>query len=188
MKGPTSLKLCISAGALLLTCSTLTEALTPAQIQQIAQEAQRNVIVIMRDQMPNLPPARRAMGARASALAASQSSVLSQLPNVGTRKVRSFGTINAFAATVSASEAAMLSAHPMVQAVVPDLVIRPPVRSKDTGAAVHGAADTSATSAALCNTLEPEALQLTHTAFADPSIPQAQQVRDGMVNWSPARA
>ena len=179
MKGPTSLKLCISAGALLLTCSTLTEALTPAQIQQIAQEAQRNVIVIMRDQAPNLPPARRAMGARASALAASQSSVLSQLPNVGTRKIRSFSTINAFAATVSASEAAMLSAHPMVQAVVPDLVIRPPVRSKDTGAAVHEAADTSAASAALCNTLEPEALQLTHTAFADPSIPQAQQVRDG---------
>ena len=33
--------------------------------------------------------------------------------------------------------------------------------------------------APLCNTLEPEALQLTHTAFLDNSKPQAQQVRDG---------
>src|ERR1700731_4378836 len=169
MKGPTSLKFFVSATALSLTYGALTEAMTPAQIQQIAQEAQRNVIVILRDQVTNQPPARRAMGGRAAALAASQSAVLSNLPIVGTRKVRSFSTINAFAATVSASEAAMLSAHPMVQAVVPDLVIRPPVRSKDTGAAVHEAADTSAASAALCNTLEPEALQLTHTAFADPS-------------------
>src|ERR1700732_3211381 len=180
MKGPSSLKFCISAGALLLTYSTLTEALTPTQIQQIAQEAQRNVIVIMRDQMPNLAPARRAMGARASALAASQSAVLSNLPIVGTRKVRSFSTINAFAATVSASEAAMLSAHPMVQAVVPDAVIRLPMKNKEgAGASTHESADTSSMSAALCNTLEPEALQLTHAAFADPSIPQAQQVRDG---------
>jgi Subtilase family/Peptidase inhibitor I9 len=180
MKGPTSLKFCISAIALSLTGSALTEALTPAQFQQLAQDAQRDVIVILRDQMPNLPAARRAMGARASALAVSQGSVLSQLPNLGTRKVRSFSTINAFAATVSASEAAMLSAHPMVQAVVPDAVMRPPVRSKEiAGASIHEATDTSAQAAALCNTLEPEALQLTHTAFADPSTPQAQQVRDG---------
>jgi Subtilase family/Peptidase inhibitor I9 len=180
MTGSTPLKFFISASAVLLTCSTLSEALTPAQVQQIAQEAQRDVIVILRDQMPNMPPARRAMGARASALAASQSSVLSQLPNMGTRKIRSFSTINAFAATVSASEAAMLSAHPMVQAVVPDAVIQPPTRSKQAPvSSVRGTADTSAMSAALCNTLEPEALQLTNTAFADPSIPQAQQVRDG---------
>ncbi|MDP9007341.1 MAG: S8 family serine peptidase [Pseudomonadota bacterium] len=181
MKGPTSLKFFVSATALSLTYGALSEAMTPAQFQQITQEAQRNVIVILRDQVPNLPPARRAMGGRAAALAASQSAVLSNLPIVGNRKVRSFSTINAFAATVSASEAAMLSAHPMVQAVVPDAVIRPPLRSKETGAAATLGASvaTSADAAALCNTLEPEALQLTHTAFADPSIPQAHQVRDG---------
>jgi hypothetical protein len=180
MKGPISLKLCISAIALSLTGSALTEAFTPAQFQQAAQDAQRDVIVILRDQMPNLPPARRAMGTRASALATSQRSVLAQLPNVGNRKVRSFSTINAFAATVSASEAAMLSSHPMVQAVVPDAVIRPPVRSKESpDTSTHGTSSASAGAAAMCNTLEPEALQLTHTAFADPSIPQAQEVRDG---------
>jgi hypothetical protein len=177
MKGRTSLKILFSAIAVWLTCSALTEALTPTQFQQITQ---RNVIVILRDQVANVPPARRAMGARAAILAASQSAVLSNLPNIGTRKVRSFSTINAFAATVSASEAAMLSAHPMVQAVVPDAVIRPPMRNKEaTGASVHDAPAMASVSAELCNTLEPQALQLTHAAFSDPSIPQAQQVRDG---------
>ena len=60
MKGPTSLKFFVSATALSLTYGALTEAMTPAQIQQIAQEAQRNVIVILRDQVTNQPPARRA--------------------------------------------------------------------------------------------------------------------------------
>jgi hypothetical protein len=176
MKGSISLKFSISAIALCLTGSALTEALTPAQFQQVAE---RNVIVILRDQMQNVPPARRAMGARSAALAAAHNSVLSQLPHIGARKVHSFSTINAFATTVSASEAAQLAAHPMVQAVVPDAVIRPPVRSKRIDAAAGHAAAPSAEAGALCNTLEPEALQLTHTAFADPSTPQAQQVRDG---------
>jgi hypothetical protein len=176
MKGPTSFKFCISAIALCLTGSALTEALTPAQFQEVAQ---RNVIVILRDQMLNVPPQRRAMGARSAALAAAHNSVLSQLPHMGARKVHSFSTINAFATTVSESEAAQLAAHPMVQAVVTDAVIRPPVhRSRiDSSAGLAGAL--SADTGALCNTLEPEALQLTHTAFADSSTPQAQQVRDG---------
>jgi hypothetical protein len=176
MKGPTSLKFCISAFALCLTGSALTEALTPAQFQEVAQ---RNVIVILRDQMLNVPPERRAMGARTAALAAAHNAVLSQLPHIGSRKVHSFSTINAFATTVSASEAAQLAAHPMVQAVVPDAVIRPPVRSRQIEASAGLAGASSADPSALCNTLEPEALQLTHTAFADPSTPQAQQVRDG---------
>src|SRR5271156_1417196 len=180
MKGLTSRIFClISAAVLSLTCSAMTEALTPAQVQQIGQEAQRNVIVILRGQLTNVPPERRAMGTRAAALAASQRSVLSQLPNVGSHNVRSFSTINAFAATVSAAEAAMLSAHPMVQAVVSDAVIKPPVRTKEAPAAAQASTNTSSVSAALCNTLEPEALQLTNTAFAAPSIPQAQRVRDG---------
>src|SRR5277367_3154911 len=120
MKGSTSLKLCLSVIVLCLTGSVLSEALTPAQFEQAAQQAQRNVIVILRDQMTNLPPERRAMGSRSSALATAQNSVLSVLPRVAGRKVRGFATINAFATTVSESEAAQLAAHPMVQAVVPD--------------------------------------------------------------------
>ncbi len=185
MKGSTSLKFCLSAIVLCLTGSVLTQALTPAQFEQAARDAQRNVIVILRDQMSGLPPERRAMGARSSALAAAQSSVLSQLPRVANRRIRSFATINAFATTVSSSEAALLAAHPMVQAVVADTVIRAPVRRSRApegagrGAFPPPATGISPTDGGLCNTLEPQALQLTNTAFADSSTPQAQLVRDG---------
>jgi hypothetical protein len=97
--------------------------------------------------------------------------------------------INAVAATVSQAEADHLAAHPLVQAVVPDLMIPVPRHSRTTNAAaprnnssiVEQWASASPSSAAtdLCNTLEPQALQLTHTAFCDTSIPQAQEVLDG---------
>jgi len=179
MKGSNSLKFFISAIALCLSGSALTAALTPTQLQRVAQS---NVIVILRDQMTGLPPARRAMGARTAALTAAQAQVLAALPRVGTRKFVPFATINAFATTVSSAEAAQLAAHPMVQAVVPDAVIRSPRPSRlstDRFGSTAGPASTGTTDNGLCNTLEPEALQLTHSAFADPSTPQAQQVRDG---------
>jgi hypothetical protein len=188
MKGSTSLRFCLSAIALCLTGSVLTEALTPAQFEQVTQEAQRNVIVILRDQMTNVPPERRAMGSRSAALASAQGSVLAALPHVATRKVRAFATINAFATSVSSAEAALLAAHPMVQAVVPDAVIRAPGRGNRvaesasrgaSGSAASASPSPSATDGGLCNTLEPQALQLTNAAFADSSTPQAQEVRDG---------
>src|ERR1700730_16614093 len=100
--------------------SAIPNSLTPAQDQR---EPQSDVIVILRDQLPGTPPARRAMGARASAVAAAQTPVVAQLQQNRTRKVTSFNTINAFATTVSAAEAAQLATHPMVQAVVPDRTI-----------------------------------------------------------------
>jgi hypothetical protein len=183
MKRFITLGLTTSAVALILSGNALPGAIPP-QIQHALQDTQRNVIIILRDQMPNLPPARRAMGARAASLAASQNSVIAALPQLRLRKIHSFSTINAFSVTVTAAEADQLAAHPMVRAVVPDAVIQLPVRSKRSGeestpGTSESAARTAATDGGLCNTLEPEALQLTHTAFADTSIPQAQRVRDG---------
>jgi hypothetical protein len=169
--------------AFLLSSNALPGAELPAQIQQAMQETNRDVIVILRDQLANVPPIRRAMGPRAASLAASQSSVMSSLPRVQGRKFQAFSTINAFATSVSASELAQLSADARVQAVVPDAVIRPPVRKQRSSEAADrtgsASVSTAATDGGLCNTLEPEALQVTNTAFADPTIPQAQQVRDG---------
>src|ERR1700733_4220264 len=88
-----------------------------------AQQGDSNVIVILRDQLSFVPPARRSMQARSLALATAQSPVVSQLQQTRSRKVTSFATINAFATSVSASEAAQLASHPMVQAVVPDRTI-----------------------------------------------------------------
>jgi Subtilase family len=169
--------------ALLLSSNAMPGVELPPQILQAMQGTNRDVIVILRDQVASVPPIRRAMGARSETLASSQSSVMSMLPRVQGRKFHQFSTINAFATSVSASELAQLSADVRVQAVVPDAVIRPPAHrqrlNESAGHAASPSASTAATNGGLCNTLEPEALQVTNTAFADPTIPQAQQVRDG---------
>src|SRR5262249_47542449 len=116
--------------------------------------------------------------------------------------IRSFGLINAVATRMSKAEAARLAAHPLVQAVVPDRVIRS-VHKESGGISSAGgkaansvaagagiAANAAAPNAAPAETalcpadpskplLEPEALQVTHTAFLDSTVPQAQQVLDG---------
>lgn len=149
-------------------------ALTPAQEQQAVQG---DVIVILRDQLASVPPSRRAMGARAAAIAEAHNAVVAGLQQQRPRNVHSFGTINAFATNLSASEAAQLAQNPSVQAVVPDRVLRLPHRKEIAASA--GASSTSGSASALCGTLEPEALQLTNTAFLNPSTPQAQGVLDG---------
>ena len=159
-------------------------ALTPAQVQQFSQDARTKVIVILRDQQSNLPPTSGLQQIRAQALAAAQAPIVAALRQVQAPNVRPFRLINAVAATVSASEAAHLASNPLVRAVVPDSVIRAPRHPRDdSGAAANGAAAGAAAAAnaagALCNTLEPQALQLTNAAFADPTTPQAQQVLDG---------
>jgi len=169
--------------ALLLSGNALPGAPLPAQIQQAMQESNRDVIVILRDQLASVPPLRRAMAPRAAALGAAQSSVMSSLPRLQGRKFHAFSTINAFATSVSAAELAQLNADVRVQAVVTDAVIRPPARKQRASESANGTASpalsAAATDGGLCNTLEPEALQVTNTAFADTTIPQAQRVRDG---------
>lgn len=187
MKDSISLSVRVGIGIILGAAaagSAIPNSLTAAQAQQASQ---RDVIVILRDQMAGAPPTRRAMGARASALAAAQTPVVDLLRQQRARKITSFSTINAFATTVSAEEAAQLATHPMVQAVVPDEIIRAPSRGHESrlteartsaGPGI-GAAVNAAAAGELCGTLEPEALQLTHTAFLNPSLPQAQRVLDG---------
>jgi Subtilase family/Peptidase inhibitor I9 len=164
--------------------SAVPNPVTPAQAQQAAES---NVIVILRDQLANVPPVRQAMAERTMALAASQSSLVSQLQQTRARKVTSFSTINAFATNVSAAEAAQLAAHPLVQAVVPDRVIRVQSHGKSAltapgqpGVSTNaGTANSAGPSSQLCGTLEPEALQLTNTAFLSSSTASAQTVLDG---------
>jgi Subtilase family len=184
MKHTTLVKLVWAVTAAVLSGGALPAGLTPAQIQQFSQNADRDVIVILRDQVPNLPANRGTRQARKEAVAAAQAPILSELKQVQAPKVRTFSLINAVAATVSKPMADHLAAHPLVQAVVPDGVIRMPKRTRrtnspesgDTGSGGGSAPDSAS---ALCGTLEPEALQLTNAAFSDPSRPQAQSVLDG---------
>ena len=116
-----SLSACVSAAISFSAASNAVPA--SASAAQAAQAVNSDVIVILRDQLAGVPPARRAMGARAAAVATAQSPVVAQLQQVRARAVRSFSTINAFATRVSAAEAAQLAGHPLVQAVVPDRII-----------------------------------------------------------------
>jgi len=182
MKVSTHLKAASSATvALLLGGSALSGLSAPAK--PTAAPA-HNVIVILRDQRPDLPAVRGARAARAAALAAAQSPVVAHLRASGAAKIRGFSMINAVAATVSDAEAEQLAAHPLVQAVVPDGVLKLPKRS-ETGSPGRNASTAGSNggggggSFALCNTLEPEALELMNVAFLDPSKPQAQRIVDG---------
>ena len=159
--------------------------ISAAQAQEVAQG---DVIVIMRDQLAGTSELH-SLSARSAAASASQSSVVSQLQRLGSRKITSFSTINAFATKVSASESALLAANPAVQSVVPDRMIESLAHHQNryidaatavsAAAAIKAATATSTTDGGLCGTLEPEALQLTNTASLDATVAQAQLVLDG---------
>ncbi|HYC08652.1 MAG TPA: S8 family serine peptidase, partial [Steroidobacteraceae bacterium] len=181
MKLSTHLKVASSAVlALLLGGSALSGLSAPAKPSAAATH---NVIVILRDQRADLPPARGMRSARMAALASAQSSVVAHLKASGAAKVRGFAMINAVAATVSDAEAEQLAAHPDVQAVLPDRVLKLPKRTEAGAPGKNGSSGGGGggggNKAALCNTLEPEALQLMNVAFLDPSKPQAQRIVDG---------
>jgi hypothetical protein len=169
----------VTAVALSLAASALIGASTPTRTAP-AQLRSSNVIVVLRDQKPELPGLRGMRGARAAALSTAQDPVVAHMQAAGSTRIHRFELINAVSANVSAAEAQQLAAHPLVQAVVPERVIRLPRQAKTTSLSGNNHGDGGdPPSPALCNTLEPEALQLTHTAFLDPSVPQAQRVRDG---------
>ena len=191
MKGLSFVKSCVCVLAVSLTAMAAPEPASD-EAQEMAQGAPSDVIVILRDQIADVPPLRGKVAGRSAALATSQRSLISELQVGRARKVHSFSTINAFATSMSAAEAAHLATHPEVMAVVPDLPIRSKrLRSRSAAAperiaaaalkAIPESFAAAAPSAAssLCNTLEPEALQVTNTAFANSATPQAQQVIDG---------
>ncbi len=178
-------KIALSAVTLILFTAALSSAASPGAAKPTAVFS-RDVIVILRDQRPDLPPMGEMRAARAAALASAQTPIIAHLRASGAARVRGFALINAVAARVTPDEADALAANPLVQAVVPDRVIR--MRPRNAEAAATGNKGGSSGSgggggggkpAALCNTLEPEALQLMNVAFLDPTKPQAQRIVDG---------
>jgi Subtilase family len=144
--------------------------------------AVQHVIVLLKNQHPEAPAGPSSVGHRAALVAADQAPLVARARGRGGRDFRQLHVANAFAAAVPATEAAALAADPAVAAVVPDRVVSAP--KHDTGSPVPGASP-GPVSNAVCPAapnhplLEPEALQLTHTAFADPSTPSGQQTATG---------
>ena len=184
----TSVRVTIGVLVLLISASALPGAATHAAGKSAAAPS-RDVIVILRDQRPDLPAVRGARDARAAALASAQGPIVAHMQASGASRIHGFALINAVSAHVSSAEADALASHPLVQAVVPVQTITLPRHTADSlagarsSSAAHlnsaAAAGGAAAASSLCNTLEPEALQVTHTAYLDASKPQAQEVVDG---------
>lgn len=154
-----------------------------------SQPATRSVIVLLRNQFSSTPATPGGLGRRSAAIAADQSHLLASVRGSGGTGVRAYRTANAFAAKVSAAEAGVLARDPSVLEVVPDSVIKGPVRPGDTRtAAPRGSARTPnapvGPTPGPCPSdpgkpiLEPEALQAIHAAYQD-NTPSAQQVTTG---------
>ncbi len=132
--------------------------------------ATQPVLVLLRDQHGAFPATPASAGHRAAVLAGDQRPIAAALARAGATHVRTFRLINALAATVSTAEAARLARDPAVAEVVPDATIR----LSDPAAAQRAARTAAATAGAtpapgVCAPpgkvqLNPEALQVTHTA------------------------
>src|SRR5436305_6238190 len=99
--------------------ATASGALSPAQARALSTGVTHRVIVVFKNQVGQYPANRSHVTARRHAVSQIQSAVRAQLSSTKARNVKSFTTINAISATVSAGEASHLAASPDVAEVVP---------------------------------------------------------------------
>ncbi len=151
------------------------------------------VIVILKNQYNAVPATKRKVGTRIRAEKVGNARIMTQVKHAGGSVYRQYHALNAFAAKVSANERTALSRDSAVKQVIPDTVVKlpgpigaPAVAGASKAPRAAGAAGPSTPNGQqLCPAdpskplLEPEALQTTHTAFDDPSTPQAQNLATG---------
>jgi hypothetical protein len=164
------------------------------QVKPTAQLTRQHVIVLLRNQHSGL---RHDLGsghnsARAQAIAADQTNVVSAAQHLGATHLHRYDVVNAFAATVRSDKVAQLSRVPGVSAVVPDLIIHGTEPTRDTGAGAAATPASAVPQSTYCSSnssdprLEPEALQTMHVAYDNPNTPSANQLEDGSgvtVGW-----
>jgi hypothetical protein len=150
-----------------------------------SQAPTQRVIIVLRNQVPNLPATRADVARRRAVVTRSQAPVDSSLAASGAKHVHGFTVLNAVSATVSSAEASKLRADPAVSEVVPDLPIHlaPLVTPSKPGSGrlKSHIAGQSPSSGPVCAPngqvqLNPEALQVIHAASDDPSAPTARKL------------
>ena len=151
-------------------------ALTQAQARSLSQGVTDKVIVVLKNQVANIPdtPANSAM--RTATVRSLQHGVMSDLTATHSRGVQSLSLINAVAATVSHGEAARLAANPAVAEVVPDQAI-PVTGISPASTAKQASGLTPLPGACPSNNqvqLNPEALENIHAATQSGKGPSAQ--------------
>jgi hypothetical protein len=137
-----------TASAAVTSLSAALQPMTPAVAAQLSQNANKHIIVIMKDQLTAAHVGSPAATARAAAIASNQAPTMSELSTVHATQVKSFRVYNAIAATVSAGEESRLKASPAVAEVVPDVTIhgaQPEQVSNAVGQLANAAASTSLT-------------------------------------------
>ncbi len=160
----------------------LAAAASPAKIND-------PVIVVMKSQPAATRPGTRASAVRSAAIAAAQAPLLRELRAAHARHVNSYRLVNAFAATVSAAQAASLRSSPGVAEVLPDTMVRDASPVTGDGARAPARQPSAPASAGLtprvipgaCGAhgsalLDPEALATTQTASQTPGAKTARSL------------
>jgi Subtilase family len=97
--------------------------LTANQVKARVSGKQESVVVVLDNQLTNLPANRTYRTAREAAATSLQAPLVSQLHQVGATSIKPLSLINAVAATMPAAEAQALNNAPGVEKVVPDGMI-----------------------------------------------------------------
>src|SRR6195952_796676 len=127
--------------------------------------ASGNVIGVLRNQHSDAPASKSGTGRRLAVVNTDQTPLIATIHRAGGRTTHSYKTLNAVAATVPAAAVAKLRSDPTVASVVPDLVWKlPTVVGQGAATAGPAAAPGRCPTDSSRPLLEPEALQLTHTA------------------------
>jgi hypothetical protein len=154
-----------------------------------ASGGSQKVIVVLRDQLSGTPASKKNMAPRRAKARSAQDAVLGDLAGAAPTHVKHYSLGNAFAATVSAAQAAQLANDPRVASVVPDRTVQLPQPAaaaptrKAKPAQSTPDADTDGPDA-ICPSdpakplVEPEALRSIRALTTD-GTPNAQQLADG---------
>jgi hypothetical protein len=146
------------------------------------------VIVLLKDQLPDTPATRSDSSSRRSRATSAQDTVLGRIAGAKPARVKHFTLGNAFAATVTADQAAALAQDPAVASVLPDREVTLPEQTTPTapgpGSPAQQPAPGATAAGRICPTdpghplLEPEALTSIRAASTDGS-PSAADLADG---------
>lgn len=181
------LSLCTLSVAVAIATVTAGVAGPTAAAQPAATDPQP-VIVLLKDQLPGAPPTKGDSSNRRGRAQSAQDAVLGRLAGAKPSRVKHFTLGNAFAATVTADQAAALARDPAVASVLPDREVTLP-EPTTTPAPTAGARSAQPTQPAtaqgqICPTdpshplLEPEALTSIRAASTDGSK-SAADLADG---------
>jgi Subtilase family/Peptidase inhibitor I9 len=183
----------LSSGAIAVVVATATAlavgpAASAAPTATGGGSGQQAVIVLLKDQLPGSPPTKGDSTTRRDQATGAQDTVLNRLAGAKPGKVKHFSLGNAFAATVTADQAAALAQDPAVASVLPDREVTLPEQTTDTSSATTGPAQSPTPGATaqgqICPTdpshplLEPEALTSIRAASTDGSA-SAADLADG---------